>query len=230
MTSGIPRTSPRPTPPRSPSRLRPLLLATLLACSPALCAAPEAGVDAGWILAKLQRPTPSSTAFVELHDSPLLRAPLRLSGEYRRPDADTLVREVSAPYAETTTIRAGEVTIARAGKTPRTFSLARVPELVGLQASFGALLSGDRHLLEQHYRIASDGARDHWTLTLVPTDAAFAARVRQVVLHGRGAELRCIETQPAKGPVQRTLLAGAAHAATGVTDAAALATLCRAAS
>jgi len=205
------------------------LWATLLACSPALCAAPE-GVDAGWILAKLQRPTPSSTAFVELHDSPLLRAPLRLSGEYRRPDDDTLVREVRAPYAETTTIRAGEVTIARAGKGPRTFSLARVPELAGLNASFGALLSGDRALLGQHYRIASSGARERWTLTLSPTDAVLATRVRQIVLYGRGAELRCIETQPVKGLVQRTLLAGAARDAAAVVDAAALATLCHAAS
>jgi hypothetical protein len=215
-------------PPRSRSHLRRLLLATLLACSPTLFAAPDAAVDPGWILAKLQRPTPSSTSFVELHDSPLLRAPLRLSGEYRRPDADTLVREVRVPYAETTTIRASEVTIARAGKTPRTFSLTRVPELASLQASFGALLSGDRRLLEQHYRIASDGARNHWTLTLSPTDATLATRVRQIVLYGRGAELRCIETQPAKGPVQRTLLAGAAREAAGVTATAALATLCHA--
>ncbi|NUS37581.1 MAG: fatty acyl CoA synthetase [Lysobacter sp.] len=217
----------------SPShpRLRPLLLAllasSLLVKAPPLCAAPEAAVDAGWILSKLQRPTPSSTTFVELHDSPLLKAPLRLSGEYRRPDADTLVREVRTPYAETTTIHAGEVTIERAGKGPRTFSLARVPELSGLQASFGALLSGDRQLLEQHYRVASDGARTHWTLTLVPEDAALARKVRQIVLHGRGAELRCIETQPVQGPVQRTLLAGAARDAAGIADSGALARLCQ---
>ena len=109
------------------------------------------------------------------------------------------MREVRAPYAETTTIvsgkAGGEVTIARAGHAPRTFSLSRVPELGGLQASFGALLSGDRILLEQHYRIASDGSRQHWTLTLAPKDAAFAAKVRDIVLHGRGAELRCIETR-----------------------------------
>ena len=138
------------------------------------------------------------------------------------------MRDVRAPYAETTTIRASEVTIARSGKTPRTFSLTRVPELASLQASFGALLSGDRRLLEQHYRITSDGARNRWTLTLSPTDAALATRVQRIVLYGRGAELRCIETQPAKGPVQRTLLAGAAREAVGVTAAAALASLCHA--
>ena len=43
----------------------------------------------------------------ETRDSPLLKAPLRLRGEYRRPQDDTLVREVIAPYRETTTLRAG---------------------------------------------------------------------------------------------------------------------------
>lgn len=167
------------------------------------------------------------TGFVELRDSKLLKAPLRISGEYQRPDDTTLVREVRAPYTETTTIRAGEVTIARAGHSPRTFSLLRVPELTGLQASFGALLSGDRKLLEQHYRVASDGSRERWTLTLTPKDAQFAAKVRDIIVYGRGAELRCIETRPAKGDeVQRTLLAGAAREAAELTTGAAFAALC----
>lgn len=151
-----------------------------------------------------------------------------MSGQYARPDADTLVREVRAPYAETTTIRAGEATIARAGKSPRRFSLSRVPELAGLQASFGAMLSGDRALLEKLYRISAAGTRQRWTLTLLPKDAQLAAKVRDVVLYGRGAELRCIETRAAKGDeVQRTLLAGAARDSGGVVSADALTALCR---
>ncbi|HVR80897.1 MAG TPA: LolA-related protein [Luteimonas sp.] len=194
-----------------------------------LCAAPESAsaVDAGWILSKLARPAPMRTGFVELRDSKLLKAPLRISGEYQRPDDVTLVRAVRAPYAETTTIRAGEATIARAGHSPRTFALSRVPELAGLQASFGALLSGDRKLLEQHYRLASAGSREHWTLTMTPKDAQFATKVRDIVLYGRGAELRCIETRPARtGEIQRTLLAGAARDAADVSASAALAALC----
>ena len=127
------------------------MLATLLlgiAASP--CAAPDAraatGVEPGWILSKLARPAPTRTGFVELRGSRLLKAPLRIEGEYRRPDEATLVREVRAPYAETTTIRAGEVTIARAGKAPRRFALARVPELASLQASFGGLLLSLIHI------------------------------------------------------------------------------------
>ncbi len=206
--------------------------AALMLCA-AACAsnAPDAlaqAADAGWILQKLARPAPTSTDFVELRGSKLLKQPLRLSGVYSRPDADTLVREVRAPYAETTTIRAGEAAIARAGKSPRRFSLSRAPELAGLQSSFGALLSGDRAALEKFYRIAAQGTRQQWTMTLVPKDAALAAKVRDVALFGRGAELRCIETRMASGgDAQRTLLAGAARAAQAAATSEALQSLCR---
>ncbi len=184
-------------------------------------------VESSWILGKLARPAPMSTPFVEVRDSPMLKTPLRIQGLYVRPDADTLVREVRSPYAETTTIRAGEASIVRNGRAPRRFSLSRVPELAGLQASFGALLSGDSALLLRSYRIESHGTRHRWSLTMVPKDAQLAKRVRDIVLHGRGAELRCIETTPTKGDAQRTLLAGAARAAIDITDANALIALCR---
>ena len=199
----------------------------LAATTFASAATPDAA-DSGWILARLAHPAPMRTAFVELRDSPLLKAPLRIAGEYRRPDEATLVREVQSPYAETTTIRDGQATIVR-GTRSRSFSLARVPELAGLQASFGAMLAGDRATLERHYRIEAAGTRQHWTLTLVPRDATLAAKVRDIVLHGRGAELRCFETEPARGSeVQRTLLASAARAAEGVDEGKALAALCNA--
>jgi hypothetical protein len=212
-----------------------------LLCSAALpcAAAPEPGVaqqaatqqvDAGWILRALARPAPVRTAFVELRGSPLLKSPLRIEGEYQRPDNDSLVRAVRSPYVETTTLRNGEATIVRAGKSPRKFPLARVPELAGLQASFGALLSGDRVSLEKHYRLAPQGTRQQWTLSLTPKDAKLQGSVRDITLYGRGAELRCIETRPARGDLQRTLLAGAAHEAAGTSTTEALAVLCRAGS
>src|SRR3546814_348246 len=73
------------------------------------------------------------TNFVELRASRLLKEPLRLSGEYQRPDEDTLVRQVRVPYVETTTITtdatgAGHATVAREGKSPRSFALSRSEE------------------------------------------------------------------------------------------------------
>ena len=200
------------------------LLALAAACP--LLASAQA-VDSGWILRALARPAPTRTEFVEVRGSALLKAPLRLVGEYRRPDTDTLVREVRAPYRETTTLRAGEAVIARAGKPPRRFALSRVPELAGLQGSFGALLAGDRAGIERAYALDAQGTRTRWTLTLIPRDKALAARVRDIVLYGQGAELRCIETRPAKGDLQRTLLASAALAAKPEADAKTLETLCR---
>ena len=111
------------------ARWMPAALGTLLILATPGFAAPAEAVDAGWILARLARPVPDRTAFVELRGSALLKAPLRIEGEYRRPDNDSLVREVRSPYAETTTLRNGEAIIARAGKAPKKFSLARVPEL-----------------------------------------------------------------------------------------------------
>ncbi|MCD0258425.1 fatty acyl CoA synthetase [Xanthomonas melonis] len=199
---------------------------TLLFSAAPLCAAPPEALDVGQVLQRLARPAPVSTEFVELRGSALLKTPLRVQGHYRRPDAQTLVREVSAPYRETTTLQGEEGVLEREGKPPRRFSLRRVPELAGLKSGFGALLAGDRALLEQQYRVSGQGRMQAWQLTLQPKDAAVARQVRELRLYGRNDELRCIESVPAKGDVQRTLLAGAAREAASVTDATALTTLC----
>lgn len=223
------RTRPASKWPR-PQRRR--LLAMLLALSTASAmsqAAPDnvgASVDPGWILSKLQRPLPASTPFLELRGSSLLKAPLRISGRYLRPDADTLVRDVASPYQETTTLRGGEVRIERKGQSTRRFQLSRAPELASLQSSFGALLSGDRRELERHYALSATGTTGHWQLLLTPRDAAMGAKARGIMLHGRGAELRCIETMMATGDPQRTLLAGAARDASAIAELQALANLC----
>lgn len=214
--------------PRDASRfVAQAMVACLLFSIMAVSTAHAQSADADWILRALARPAPMRTDFVEVRDSPLLKNPLRLSGEYRRPREDTLVREVRAPYRETTTLRAGEATIARDGKAPRTFSLSRAPELASLQNSFGALLAGDRDKIERVYRVTAQGDRARWMLTLAPKDKALAARVRDITLFGQGAELRCIETRPVKGELQRTLLASAALAVKAGTDAKAMQVLCR---
>ena len=204
----------------------------MLLCSAALpCAAAsepdKTRIDAGWILQVLAQPAPMRTDFVELRGSPLLKQPLRIEGQYQRPDASTLVRDVRSPYIETTTLHQGQASIARPGKPPHTFALSRVPELAQLQASFGALLSGDRTQLETQYRLAAQGTCEQWTLVLTPLDARLRATLRDITLHGRGDELRCIETRPGKGDLQRTLLGSAAKSATGAQTADALASLCR---
>ncbi|MBS0226145.1 MAG: fatty acyl CoA synthetase [Proteobacteria bacterium] len=200
-----------------------LLLA--LTVTPAIAGNAPA-IDSDWILSKLAHAGPTRTSFVEVRSSPLLKTPLRVSGEYRHPDADTLVREVRAPYQETTTIRDGKASIQR-GASTRTFALSRAPQLATLQTSFGALLRGDRQQLQSAFALDTSGVREKWKMVLTPKDAALAKQVQGISLFGRGSELRCIETQLAKGgEVQRTLLASAAGAAGNATNDAALQAIC----
>lgn len=206
------------------------LLLALASALPAPAAAEQAPatVEAGWILERLVRPAPSRTPFVELRHSRLLRTPLRLAGEYRRPAAGTLVREVRVPYRETTTLEGGGALIEREGRAPRRVQLDGAPELAGLGGSFEALLAGDREVLEREFELRAEGSRGAWTLHLVPRDPALR-ELGTLVLKGRGSELRCIEADGGDGgEPQRTLLSGAAVDARGVDAAGALAALCHA--
>lgn len=168
------------------------------------------------------------TNFVEVRSSRLLKNPLRLHGEYRRPDDKTMIRDVRSPYSETTTIRGDQATIARAGKSPRTFSMARAPQLAGMQASFGALLSGDERAIARDFNLTTTGTRAQWRMQMVPKQAALKQHVRDITLYGRGSELRCIETRAVRGEeVQRTLLASAARSVGTATPAQNLVSLCQ---
>lgn len=72
-----------------------------------------------------------------------------MRGYYRWLNVQTLVREVTVPYHEVTTLRDGKVFLERDGQKRRDFDLSHVPELTGLYTGFSALLSGNRALLER---------------------------------------------------------------------------------
>ncbi len=168
------------------------------------------------------------TSFVEVRSSRLLKNPLRLYGEYRRPDDKTMIREVRAPYGEITTIRGDQATIARTGKSPRTFSMSRAPQLAGMQASFGALLGGDERAITRDFTVATTGTRAQWRMQMIPRQVALKQSVRDITLYGRGSELRCIETRATRGDdVQRTLLASAARSVDATTTLEKLTALCQ---
>ncbi|KAF1702760.1 LolA-related protein [Pseudoxanthomonas suwonensis] len=211
--------------PRRPAPRR-LLPALLLACATTLPAAAGTAPAPESILRAGARPAPSHTPFVEVRQSAMLKKPLRIEGEYRREADGRLVREVRVPYAETTTLSAGEAVIERAGRAPRRVSLQQVPELEAIQNGFGALLAGDVERLERTYQVQSEGTLQAWTMRMQPRDPKLARTLARIDLHGQGSELLCVESHPARGEPQRTLMAAAATAAAGVEDAQALAALC----
>lgn len=232
--------------PRDPFRtqlLTPLLaLAIGLAPIAPAISAPEhpaaaAATPLDALLARLARPTPAQTPFVELRGSALLKQPQRLQGRLQQPDADTLVREVLLPFHERTTIRAERVLIERYASgsdkpRARTFSLRRAPELGSLLSSFTALLRGDRALLEKNYTVQMDGGANagggSWRLQLTPRDPGLRKRVRGITLSGRGNALECMRLDQADGQPTLTLLGMTAVAAAKLADARALTGLCEA--
>lgn len=189
--------------------MRMLLAALLLELAGTATAAEP--LDA--LLARISRPVPASTVFVEQRSSALLEEPLLLRGRLARPDPGTLVREVDQPWRETTTIASGQVRVEREGRDARRFALRNAPELEALLASFHGLLSGDRALLERHYRLELVQDGQSWQLSLVPRASRLSRKVASVRLSGRADELRCMEIVEADGDASRMLLAGAAEGA-----------------
>src|SRR3546814_4368321 len=64
-------------------------------------------------------------------------------------------------------------------------------------------------------------------MTRTPKAEPRAEKLRDIALYGRGIELRCIETRPVEGDIQRTLLAGAARTAHEINSVDGLVALCR---
>ena len=165
-----------------------LTMACLALATTALQAA-EPDLDA--LLVRLARPTPDTTTFVEVRYSGLLETPLVVSGRLEHRQDGSLVRRVDSPYREVTELRGENVSLEREGSKPRRFSLDRAPELRGMLASFGALLQGDRQMLDRYFVVTVHGTDARWEITLSPRDATLKRRLARITVHGDVDRPRC---------------------------------------
>ncbi|MET3653705.1 LolA-related protein [Dyella japonica] len=196
-----------------------------------LCAnasAPEDAATARALVASLGRPAPARTPFAEARFMKMLERPLVVSGQLAWLGGDKLERTVERPTREVSTIADGEVTQQREGRSSRSFSLKRAPQLQLLLDSFVALLGGDASRLEQAFTVqhSADGA-DHWTLTLTPRDAKLAQTVSRIDIDGSGNEPHCMRMQEADGDVAIDLLGDYAAKMPATPTRDALTLLCR---
>jgi hypothetical protein len=168
--------------------LRTFLLAALT-LAPAIS---RAALDADALLKSLAHPAPAVTPFVEVRYSKLLDQPIVVKGQLEYHEDGTLVRAVTDPFKERTEIKAETVSILRAGKSPRTFSLKRAPELRSMLGGFAAVLGGSRATLDQDFNIDITGESQGWKLTLTPKSPQVGKYVRDIVIHGAKSDARCI--------------------------------------
>ena len=171
-----------------------------------------AAPDPDALLRRLARPAPATTAFVEVHFSPLLSRPLIVSGNLEYEGPDSLARTVEQPYTEHTEIHGDQVSVVRGNDKPRTFSLQRAPELKTLLSSFSALLSGNRQQLEQSFALAVSGDDAHWSMGLTPLDSRVKQRVSRITVNGQAGSPRCMTTTAPDGSVTVMLMEDAARA------------------
>jgi hypothetical protein len=165
-----------------------LAVACLALAATALQAA-EPDLDA--LLARMARPAPDTTSFVEVRFSSLLETPIVVAGRLEHRQDGSLVRRVDSPYREVTELRGENVSVEREGSKPRHFSLDRAPELRGMLASFAALLQGDRQMLERYFVVALQGTDARWGITLSPRDAKLKRRLSRITVDGRDDRPRC---------------------------------------
>lgn len=151
-----------------------------------------AELDTGALLDSLVRPAPEKTPFVEVRHSALLSEPIFVTGELEHRADGALVRRVESPYRETTELHDEIVRVEREGSKPRRFSLDRAPELRGMLASFGALLTGDREALERNFVVTVQGDTERWRLELSPRDDRLKRRLASIVVDGRKDRPRCL--------------------------------------
>ena len=183
------------------------LASTLLALAPLMARGGTA--DPGALLARIARPAPATTPFVEVRFSSLLATPLVASGELQFRSADALDKRIDRPYHEQMNIRGQDVSVVREGEAPRHFSLKHVPELRGMLSAFGALLSGDRSVLERFFQLNLTEDDASWTLVLTPRDARVSKRLREIVVTGRTDTPRCLTVTEADGDASVMLLGDA---------------------
>jgi hypothetical protein len=190
------------------SNLRWLALASLLLTTPTL-AAP----NAERLLARLARPAPATTAFVDVRFSDLLTEPLVSRGELRFDAADRLGKRVDTPFRENTSVQGENVRVEREGRKPMRFNLKRAPELRALLAGFSGLLGGDIAALRRYFKVEVAGDDARWTIALAPLDARMRKRVTMVEVFGRDNAPQCFRIEEADGDVGIMLVDAAARKA-----------------
>jgi hypothetical protein len=173
----------------------------LAAIGLALTATPlhAADLDVDALLARLARPAPDSTSFVEVRYSSLLEMPVVVSGRLEHRENGSLVRRVDSPYEEVTELQDENVSVVRAGSKPRRFSLNRAPELRGMLASFGAILAGDRQMLDRYFVVTAQGSDSRWKITLAPRNDKLKRRLSAIVVDGVESRPKCFTLEEPDG-------------------------------
>lgn len=155
-----------------------------------------------WDLTDLMRErsevTEERAEFEETRSVRELREPLQLEGTlvYRAPDY--VRKTVTSPERDELEIVDDRIGITNA-RGYREFEVGEYSELTGIVAAIRGTLAGDLDILERYFRVAFEGERAGWELTLIPRSEALAEAVEEIVIRGDGPDVQRIATREPNG-------------------------------
>jgi hypothetical protein len=173
------------------------------ALAAASTSSPASAQDLDKLMSLLAQRQHGHVTFVEEHFLAVLDRPVESSGELLYDAPDRLEKRTLKPKPETLILERGVITAHR-GRHTYVLNLSDYPQIVPLIDSIRATLAGDRGSLERVFKVTLDGALDHWTLLLVPSDPAVTKSVKQIRIEGVQDAIHAVEIQQADG--DRSLL------------------------
>ncbi|HVS26598.1 MAG TPA: LolA-related protein [Burkholderiales bacterium] len=169
---------------------RPLFIFILFLSQAA--SAGQADWDLPQLMQSMAQVESSRARFTEEKHLAILTAPLTSSGTlaYSRPGF--IEKQVLAPYEERMTADGDVLMIEKKGER-RSLALQNYPIAWAFVESIRATLAGDLALLQRFYRIALEGGRQEWRLTLEPLDAQMARYVQTIKIGGAENCIQSVE-------------------------------------
>ena len=154
--------------------------------------------DVSRLMQSLAQQRGGRLAFVEKKYIAMLDRPVESSGELVYQPPARLEKRTLTPRVETLVLD-GDLLVVERGKQKYTLQLQQYPEIAAFIDSIRGTLAGDLKMLERQFRVDLQGSREHWTLTLLPSDVRLGAVLHRVQISGTRDELRQIEMLQADG-------------------------------
>jgi hypothetical protein len=150
-------------------------------------------------------------SFSEEKHIALLARPLRSTGTLYFERTRGMARLTQTPAAERVVLSTTTLRIEKGGRVEEV-PVDKSKTLRGFALILPAILRGDRASLEATFDLELDGvAKGDWSLTLLPKDPALCGLLRQVVVTGKGAEVKALRVEEASGDTTETRLSGIAR-------------------
>ncbi|MFC7459938.1 LolA family protein [Hydrogenophaga defluvii] len=152
----------------------------------------QAAYDIEQLMSDLASHKGGRARFVEKRHMAVLDKPVLSSGEMVYSPPDRLEKRTLLPKPETMVLDKDTLSMER-DKRKLSINLQSRPEALAFVDSIRSTLSGNRHVLEQNYRLSLQGESGQWVLTLVPIEPAIAALLQRITVSGAQRQVRHIE-------------------------------------